>query len=335
MNPKDKPWCNSRLKQLIRKRNRAFKRFQRTKRPEHFDIYRSLRNQTLTENRRLKFKYDNSVQNSLLNSSTRNANFWHLTKSLMDDKTLFSVPTLIGHDGTLISEPSTKANSFNEYFAKQCCPTDGAINDEPEGLNQFVNDSLDILEINDIDIYEDLLALDTTKATGPDLIGNRILKMCAAPLARPLQIIFQCSLETAEFPSIWKNSHVIPVHKKGSRQLVENYRPISLLNNMSKVYEKSIYRGLYSYMTRNRLLTSYNSGFKKGDGAINQLIYLTHNIYLELERKKDVQFVFLDFSKAFDKVWHEGLIYKLDQMGVKFQLQCLLENYISGLHRKW
>jgi hypothetical protein len=80
VNPKDKPWCNNKLKQLIKKRNRAFSRYQRTKRPDHFDIYRSLRNLTLAENRRLKVKYDNDIQSSPSNAKNKNSNFWHLAR---------------------------------------------------------------------------------------------------------------------------------------------------------------------------------------------------------------------------------------------------------------
>jgi hypothetical protein len=322
------------LKQLIRKRNRAFKRYQKTKRPEHFEVYRSLRNSTLAVNRRLKFKYDNDIQTSLSNEINKITNFWHLAKNLMGDMTSFSIPTLVNQDGSLTSDPIQKANSFNEFFAQQCCLCEEAINTDPSGLPQFTQDCLCDIEIDVINIYECLLDLDVSKATGPDLIGNRILKNCATPLARPLQLLFEHSLNTEQFPSIWKNSHVIPIHKKGSRQKVENYRPISLLNNMSKIFEKVIYKSLYSYLSRNSLLTSLNSGFKKGDGAINQLIYITHKIYEELERKNDVHFVFLDFSKAFDKVWHKGLIYKLRKMGINGHLLGLLENYLSERTQK-
>ena len=217
---KDKPWCNTKLKQLIRKRNRAFKRYQRTKRPEHFDIYCSLRNTTLAENRRLKFRYDSNLQNSLSNN-TSSVNFWHVAKNLMEDKSSFSIPTLVGNDGTLSSEPLLKANSFNEFFAKQCCPADDLTHEVPGGLPQYTRDSLCDVEFDLIKIYEDLLALNVTKATGPDLIGNRILKSCAAPLAKPLQILFQCSMASALYPSAWKDSHVIPVHKKRQSSIRE------------------------------------------------------------------------------------------------------------------
>jgi hypothetical protein len=155
---------------------------------------------------------------------------------------------MIDQAGSLLSESLQKANCFNDYFAKQCSLSDMASYEEPESLLQFIQDSLSVIDFDLINIYEDL-SLDVSKATGPDLIGNRILKNCAAPLAMPLQLLLKILLDQEQFPSIWKDSNVIPVHKKSSRQLVDNYRPISLLCNMSKIYEKkSIYKELYSYI---------------------------------------------------------------------------------------
>ena len=167
------------------------------------------------------------------------------------------------------------------------------------------------------------------KSTGPDAIGNWILKNCSNILCKPLVTLFNKSLTEGVFPSLWKQANVCPVFKKGSKSDKTNYRPISLLSNMSKVFEKIVYKRLYEYLTENNLLTEQNSGFKKNDSTVNQLLKIVHQIYQDINDGKDTCMVFLDVSKAFDKVWHEGLIFKIQQMGIVGILLNWFENYIS------
>jgi hypothetical protein len=111
-------------------------------------------------------------------------------------------------------------------------------------------------------------------------------------------------------------THVTPVHKNGNTQLVSNYRPISLLSCVSNMLERIVYKTIYEYCTDNNLLTAKNLVFKRNDSTINQLLYLVQQIYDSLEHEKYACMVFLDVSKAFDRVWHDGLLFKLHQMGI-------------------
>ena len=104
--------------------------------------------------------------------------------------------------------------------------------------------------------------MESGKATGPDGIGNIILKNVAKSIYKPLSNLFNYSLRHTEFPSAWKLAHVSPVFKKGDNKLCSNYRPISLLSNTSKVFEKLVHNRIYTYLTENMLLTPHNSGFK-------------------------------------------------------------------------
>ena len=327
--PTDKPWITSKLKQMIRCRNRSFKRYLNTKKTEHLDIYRKHRNDALSENRKLKVNYNNNLESILSKPSENVKQFWHLAKTCMGDKTTFSIPTILTDDDVPVNDSLGKANLFNNYFASQCRLPITADKDQLTDCQRLTNIRKDTVNFDVIDIYKVLCSLKPGKATGPDLIGNRILRNCAAPLARPLYIIFTNSIDSESYPSVWKTCNVIPVHKKNSRHIVQNYRPISLLCNASKVLERILYVDLYNYLTQNKLLTPANSGFKKGDGTINQLIYLIHNIYMGLENNKDVKLIFLDFSKAFDRVWHKGLIYKLERLGIGGKLLGLLKDYLS------
>ena len=102
------------------------------------------------------------------------------------------------------------------------------------------------------------------------------------------------------------------VHKKGDKQPLMNYRPISLLPIFGKIIERIIYSNIFEYLTINKLISDNQSGFKPGDSCVNQLLSITHEIYHSLDNGLKVRGVFLDISKAFDKVWHKGLILKLN-----------------------
>ena len=138
-------------------------------------------------------------------------------------------------------------------------------------------------------------------------------KLCGQHLCVPLKIIFDNIIRTGVFPDQWKEANVTPVHKKNDKQLISNYRPISLLPILAKVFERIIFKNLYNYLISNNLITKNQSGFRPGDSAVNQLLALVNDIYTAFDDKRslEVRSVYLDMSKAFDKVWHEGLIFKL------------------------
>ena len=135
-----------------------------------------------------------------------------------------------------------------------------------------------------------------------------------------------------QYPSIWKKANIIPVHKKGSRQCKNNYRPISLLPVFGKLFEKLLFDSIYNHLCANGLLTALQSGFRPSDSTINQLLSISHKIYTGFEEtpSRETRAVFLDFSKAFDKVWHEGLLYKLECNGIAGNLLHLIQNFLSN-----
>ena len=125
-----------------------------------------------------------------------------------------------------------------------------------------------------------------------------------------------------------------PVHKKGDLSLVSNYRPISLLNSVAKLFEKLVFKYLYNHLQDNNMLSSLQSGFIPGDSTVNQLAYLYHIFTEALGTGKKVRTVFCDISKAFDRVWHEGLIYKLKAAGVSGDVLRWFQSYLSGRRQR-
>ena len=171
--------------------------------------------------------------------------------------------------------------------------------------------------------------MDCNKSAGPDGVSNRILKEAAFSLSYPLADIFNKSLESGIFPSSWESARVHPVPKGAGGQTPDKYRPISILSNLSKVLERIVYKKLFKYCTENNLLNSRNSGFKPKDSAVNRLVELVHNIESGLNDKEEIGIVFLDISKAFDKIWHEGLLFKLKQIGIDMSLLKWFQSYLS------
>jgi len=131
---------------------------------------------------------------------------------------------------------------------------------------------------------------------------------------------------------MWKLANVTPVFKKGDKQLIKNYRPISLLPVCGKIFEKIIFNNLYNHLTTHNLITKNQSGFRPGDSTTNQLIDLVDEIHHAFDSTKslEVRAIFLDISKAFDKVWHDGLIFKMRQNGVSGRLLKLFQNYLNN-----
>ena len=143
--------------------------------------------------------------------------------------------------------------------------------------------------LNEESVRKVLLSLRLTSASGPDNIGNTLLKNTADSISKPLTKIFNLSLSVSQFPDSWKRSNICPVFKKSNKQIKSNYRPISLLCNVSKVFERLVFNFLYEYLIGNNLLTDKNSGFKANDSTTNQLISILHNIYngLEIPRRPE------------------------------------------------
>ena len=174
------------------------------------------------------------------------------------------------------------------------------------------------------------------KAHGPDDISVSMIQLCGDDLCIPLRIIFQNILRTGIFPDQWKEANVTPVHKKKDKQTVSNYRPISLLPIFAKIFEKIVFKNLYNFLTSNNLITRNQSGFTPGDSGTNQLLSLIHDVHSAFDDISclEVRSVYLDMSKAFDKVWHEGLLFKLKQNGIDGKLLDLFANYLSNRRQR-
>ena len=156
-----------------------------------------------------------------------------------------------------------------------------------------------------------------------------MLKLCGKSFCKLLDLIFQSCTKQGKFPTEWKKANIVPVHKKGDKQILKDYRPVSLLPICGKILERVIYNNLFENFTKNDLISQNQSGFKPGDSCINELISITHEIYQSFRDGLEVRGVFVDISKVFNKVSYEGLIYKLRQNGVNDNLLETLTNFLN------
>ena len=205
----------------------------------------------------------------------------------------------------MITDAKEKACVFNEYFCAQC-RLDSEIVVLPPlpdiTITRFIsNITTNVTEVNNL-----LKGIDISKACDVDGVGNHLLKLCADGISPSFASIINISFSTGVFPKAWKFANVISISKKANRQHKKNYRPISLLPALSKIPEKIVFNRLYNFLLDINFLSPYQSGFRPGNSTVNQLIYIVHKIHEAL-----------DISKAFDKVWHKGLIFKLKTIGVR------------------
>ena len=134
------------------------------------------------------------------------------------------------------------------------------------------------------------------------------------------------------YHDIWRLANVTPIFKKCDKQLIWNYRAISLLPLCGKIFENIIFNNLYKHLTTHHLITKNQSGFRPGDSTTNQLIDFIDEIQQAFDSKKplEVRAIFLNISKAFVKVWHDGLIFKMRQNGISGNLLKLFQNYLGN-----
>ena len=324
---KDKPWMNGSIRRAIRRRDRLLSVYSKHKNIIRWDRYRIQRNFVVSLIRQAKSDYFSKVNSELGNPAISSKKWWKLSKSLLSNKFYSPVPDLIVN-GNTISEPRDKAEAFNQFFISQSCLVNADHAVVPL-LNVSI-DTLTTLVIEEFEVFNILNNLDVSKACGFDNISNKLLKLCAATIFKPFTRLINTSLSLGQYPICWKMANVIPLFKKNNRQLRNNYRPISLLVSLSKICEKVVFVRLHNFLNNTGFFYRFQSGFRSGDSTVMQLTYIVDKIYKALEKGREVRAVFLDISKAFDRVWHRGLLAKLKSLGVNGPMLLWFESYLSG-----
>ena len=177
-----------------------------------------------------------------------------------------------------------------------------------------------------------LLGLKTSKATGSDRIPAIFLKETALVLYKHVAKVFSLSLRLGIVPSAWKIADVIALHKKKSKSDPANYRPISLLPILSKLLETIVGDQLKHFLIPR--LSQHQFGFRPGRSTIDMLTQITQRWSIAVGKGQEARVVALDISKAFDKVWHEGLLFKLQRIGISGTLLTWFASYLSDRRQR-
>ena len=325
--PSDKPWFSNELRRLLRKKNRAHKNAKRTNFPHHWVIIREIRNAYCRAIDRSKKLYKaNKYDSLIINDHVSEKKWWHILKGILGQTSETQFPPLHTNNQIIVNDRQ-KAVAFNNFFAKASDLDDSNHPLPDEDFN--VQNQLNHIIITEIDVMDQLAIINTNKAYGPDGVPPRLLKEAKNVISKPLSHLFNKSLQTHSFPKMWKMANVLPIFKKGDKNTLGNYRPISLLNSMSKIFEKIIFKYLYNHFKDNFLISIWQSGFQPSLSTVTQLIELYHQFCKAVSEGKEIRVVFLDISKAFDRVWHKGLLFKLKKFGVGGTLLDWFTNYLK------
>ena len=206
-----------------------------------------------------KEDYHNIIASKLNNPKTSAKAYWSILKTFCNGKKIQVIPPL-SINNKLISDFKMKANHFNSFFASQCTMLDNN-STIPEIPTYLTDSKLSSLQFEDKDIIKIIRSLDTNKADGHDSISIKMLKICDLALIKPLSIIFTNCINHSTFPDLWKKPNICHIHKKGDKQIINNYRTVSLLPICGKTFERLIFNSLLEYLEKYKLLSAHQSGF--------------------------------------------------------------------------
>ncbi|NXM85768.1 RTXE polymerase, partial [Oenanthe oenanthe] len=245
----------------------------------------------------------------------------NLTPFVKDNKTCFykyingkrkgktNLGSLLDVGGNLVTADGEKAEVFNTFFAlvfsrKTACPQDNC----PPGMVDGVREQNGPPVIQEEAVREVLSCLDIHKSMGPDGIHPRVMRELADEIAKPLSIIYYQSWLTDEVPDDWKLAEVVPMHKKSRKEGPGNYRPVSLTSVPSKVMEQFILSVIMQHLEDGQGIRPSQHGFRRSRSCLTNLVSFYHQVTCLVDAGKAVDVVYLDFSKAFDTVFHSILL---------------------------
>ena len=234
--PQDLPWINNNIRKLMRKRNRSYRKYKRSKTVQNYSKFKRIRNDITSLLRKSKQDYTESLANKLKSSNLSSKDYWNTLKSFIKPAQSSSEIPPLHQNGCYVSDSTDKANLLNEYFVQQT-----SLDERSATIPAMVNiigPTLTNINFTSLEVKSVLESLQLGKSSGPDGINNRILKELSSPLSTPLSHLFNYSMSKGIFPDIWKEANVSPLFKKDDPSSVSNYRPISLLNTIGKVMEK-------------------------------------------------------------------------------------------------
>ena len=333
---KQVPWLTMGILKSIGGRDSLHKKFLKEKNLDKkatlFSLYKIKRN-IITDLIRSSKKifYQNYFQ---LHQSNAKKTWEGIRNVLNVSKKDLSSPSKLTIDEVDIYDPKIISEKFNDFFVNIGNKVEAKI-PKPKSsfltyLNNRVSNSMFIRPIDDDEVFDMLKKLDKSKSSGPNSIPTNLLKDHAAAFVLPLKLAINQSFVEGKFPDLLKIAKVCPVFKKGERNLRENYRPISLLSNLSKIFERAMHTRLYSFIEEFDSFYDLQYGFRKKYSTDHALLSIVEEIRQNLDNGLFSCGVFVDLEKAFDTVNHKNLLAKLEHYGVRSVANDWFRSYLSN-----
>ena len=256
---------------------------------------------------------------------------WNGINSILSRKKSMTQTTKVIVGDKEIIDPVEVSNAFNVHFTDIGPNLASKIDMSHRNFDDYMSQCDSSFELKSLTVGEVLKLirdLPSGKADGLDGIPARLLKLSTPLTAVSLTHIFNRVIETGSIPNDWKNARVTPIHKDNSKLDPVNYRPISVLSVIAKVFEKAVFNQTYQYLVDNNILAKFQSGFRPLHSTLTALLDATNNWYLNIDNGLINAILFIDLKKAFDTIDHEILLKKLEWCGLRAKTLQLFRNYL-------
>lgn len=324
------------IKQKVAEKRKLKKRWQVTRYPtDKSNLNRATRElkETMAEMENQKFQ--NYLENLTATQAT-DYSLWKATRNMKRPQ--LSIPPIKDDNNKWARSDSEKANLFAKHLSSIFQPHPSEIpNDEEDKIKEYLEAPFQMdLPIKNFKTKEIKRVItreiNPRKAPGFDLITGRVLQESTKKCFKAITQIFNAIIRLNHFPNQWKVAQIVMILKPGKKSDdVKSYRPISLLPILSKVFEKLLLERLKPIIEQRGLIPNHQFGFRNRHGTIEQVHRIVKEINRDLENKRLCSAAFLDISQAFDKVWHDGLFYKLKK-NLPHHFYSLLRSYLSNRH---
>lgn len=332
---KIKPWITNGIIQSIKTRDRMKKQILNNNNNMQLrDEYKTYRNR-LT--RIIKITKNNYYTDQLNSCNGNIKQTWKIIRDATNTEknNCTSNINILDDHGNVITCNKQKANEFNTFF---CNIGKEITNSIPvpidlhnvESVTPPPLNSLFLRPVNENDVIGFINSLKNDCATGMDQIPAKLIKHCHTLLTKPLVHIINIIFTTGCVPDHFKVSIVTPIFKNGSRTEKTNYRPISVINNLAKIFEKALKNRLGEFLDKNEIISKNQYGFKSSCSTTDAIYRLVNTINNHIQENKKCISVFLDLAKAFDTVCHEKLLQKLENIGIRGTVLKVFASYLEG-----